>query len=547
MELKNYFQPLYKWWWLLLFATVIATVASFLVTQQQPPVYQSRTTLVSGQAVYETNPTGNDFYLNQQLASFYADLAQREPVRNAAMQALGLSFLPDYAVTVLPDSQLIEIVVSDVDPVRAQAVARELANQLLGQTPLNNQDSARQSFIQDQLSQLEQRIQETQNEITAKQAEMADLFSARQITAAQTEIAALEEKLSSLRSNYANLLSNSDRGAVNTLTIIEQANLPRVPVGPNRFTSVLLSGVIAFALAAAAVYLLEYLDDTVKTSEEITRLLELPVVGYISEMDKDRHQASYVAKQPRSSVAEAFRALRTDLEFSAVDHPLKTILVTSAGVAAGKTTVAVNLAVVMAQSGKKVILVDADMRKPSVHRYLGLSNQKGLSDVFRGNLDIYNASVNWEDGGIFTITSGDLPPNPAELLGSKKMDQIIDALGRVADLVILDGPPFLVTDAAILASKVDGTLLVIRHGYTRKPEALTAVKQLQRSGARVLGVALNRIPRSQEANYGMYRYYHGYYGDENEAQDQPKGKRMGGMLRRKGKAARGLDEKEASA
>ncbi len=536
MDISTYLRPLLKWWWLLLIATLIAAISSYLVTSQQPPIFQSRATLVSGRAVYEANPTGNDLYLNQQLAAFYADMARREPVRNATLQALGLQQLPDYTATVLPDSQLIEIVVSDTDPGRAQAVANELANQLVKKTPINDQDSARQAFIQEQLNQLQNRINETQDEIAAKQNEMAKLVSARQISDIQQEIAALEEKLSSFRLNYSNLLSNSDRGATNTLTVLETADRPRIPIGPNRLITVLLSGAIALALAGAAAYLMEYLDDTVKTPDEITRLLDIPVIGFVSEMGKDLLDDGSIAKQPRSVVAEEFRGLRTDLEFAGVDRPLKTILVTSSGVSAGKTTIAINLAIVMAQSGKRVILVDADLRRPMVHKYLDLPNQKGMCDVFRGGLDVYNAAIHWKEGNIFVIPSGGVPPNPTELLGSKKMDQILDSLERTADVVILDAPPLMVTDLTILASKVDGILLVVRHGFTRRPEIVSAVKRLTRADVRVVGSVLNRIPRAGMEYGGLYRYYNTYLEEGEKPAPGKNGKsKLAGLLGRREK------------
>lgn len=519
MELKVYFKPVLKWWWLMLIAALVAAVSSYLVVRQQPPIYRSRTTLVIGRAVYASNPTGNEFNLNQQLANFYADIAQRDPVRNGVREALGLNSLPEFTVRVPPNTQLIEISVTDSDPVRTQLVANELANQLIKQSPTNDQaEQERQAFIDGQLNQIEGRIEETENEINLKRTELASVTSAREIEAIETEIRALEDKLSSLRTNYANLLANTNRGASNTITVVEKAGLPSNPIGPNRMIVVLLSSVIAFAIAAAGAYVLEYLDDTLKTPDEITQLLDLPVVGYITEIEKGRDVGSYVSKQPRSAIAEAFRALRTDLEFAGVDRPLKTILISSAGVSAGKTSVAINLALVMAQGGKKVILLDCDLRKPSVHKYTNISNQRGLSDVFRGNLDIYNAATNWKEGNIFIIPSGGIPPNPAELLGSKKMDQILDSLERTADIIIIDGPPFLVSDATILSSKVDGVLMVVRHGYTRRGEAVTAVRQLHRTEARILGIVLNRIPRAAEGFGGLYRYYHAYYEEEEPAQ-----------------------------
>ncbi len=520
MELKTYFRPLIKWWWLLLAAAVVAAVSSFVVLRRQPLLFQSRATLVVGRTVYEANPNGGDFYLNQQLASFYADLATREPVRDATQKALGLELLPEYTARAVPNSLLIEILVADADPIRSQSVANELANQLINQTPTNDQTSGeRQKFIENQLNLFESDITKTQDEIDKKQLALASMTSARQISQTQNEVTALEQKLSSLRSDYAALLASSDRGAGNTLTLIEPASLPTRPSGPNTMTMVLLSAVVAAAIAAAAAYLIEYLDDTLKSPEEINQLLDLPVIGFITEIEKGKTLEGYLTNQPRSGVAEAFRSLRTDLEFSGVDKPLKTIYITSSEMELGKTSIAVNLAIVIAQSGKRVILVDADLRRPSVHRYLGLTNQRGLSDVFRGNLDIYNATTPYKEGNIFVVTSGTPPPNPSELLSSKKMDQILESLKKVADIIVVDGPPFLVTDATILATKVDGALLVVRYGFTRKNGALNAVKQLKRAGARTIGVVLNRIPRTSGAGYGYgsYHYYPGYYLYEDEA------------------------------
>lgn len=518
MEIKYILRPLLKWWWLLIIAALLAAFASYMVVRQQPLIYQSNTTLVAGSAIFESNPSSNELYLNQQLATFYVELAKREPVRSATMEALSITFLPAYNIRLIPNSQFIEILVSDTDPLRAQAVANELANQLIQLTPSYTEESqVRDDFIDEQLVRLEARITETQDEINEQQARLADLTGARAIADAETEIANLERRLSDLTTDYANLLANSDRGAVNTLTVIDPANLPRTPVGPNKNLMVLLSAAAALGIAAAAAYLLEYLDDTLKMPDEISRLVGLPVIGYIADIVKEDYLGAYVAKHPRSAVAEAFRSLRTDLEFAGVDKPLETILVASPGMSVGKTSVAINLALVIAQSGKKVVLVDADLRKPSVHRILGLSNHRGLSDIFRGNLEVQHVTTNWKDGNLTVVTSGGQPPNPAELLSSKKMNQVIQTLKGMADVVVVDGPPFLVTDATILSAKVDGVVLVYRYGHTRRNEALNTINQLRRVDARVLGVVLNRIPRTREDVFGMYNYYYReYYAHEGE-------------------------------
>jgi len=524
MELRTYFRPLLKWWWLLLAAGLVAAVSSYVVMGRRPLVYQSRTTLVVGSSVYEANPQTGDFFLNEQLAGFYADLVQRTPIQLETMKALNMELLPSYSASTIPNTPLIEILVNDVNPARAQAVANELATQLIKQTPTNDPvNTERRDFIENQLNLFEADIVQTQVEINDKTVSLENLTSARQIAETQDDIRSLEEKLSSLRSSYAALLSSSDRGAGNTLRLIEPANLPGRPISPNTLTMVMLSTLIAVVLAAAAAYLIEYLDDTLKSPDEVTKLLDIPVVGFISEVERGKSLEYYVTNQPRSLIAEAFRSLRTDLEFSSVDKPLKTIYVTGTEVEAGKTSIAINLAIVIAQSGKRVILMDADLRRPNVHRVLSLTNQKGLSDVFRGTIDIYNVTIPYKEGNIFVVPSGTPPPNPAELLSSKKMDQILDSLKKVADVVIVDGPPFLVTDAQILASKVDGVLLVVRYGFSRKNAAVSAVQQLKRADARPIGVVMNRIPRTASGyfGYGMYHYYPGYYMAEEDGATKP--------------------------
>jgi capsular exopolysaccharide synthesis family protein len=206
-----------------------------------------------------------------------------------------------------------------------------------------------------------------------------------------------------------------------------------------------------------------------------------------------------------------------------VSKPIKTILVTSSGASEGKTSVAINLAVVMAQGGKKVILMDADLRRPSVSEKLGVPNNKGLSDLFLGQLEVKDVRTSWDVENVTTIMSGPPPPNPVDLLSSTRMDDILEDLKQDADIIILDGPPFLVADAGILASKVDGVLLVFRHGYTRREVARNATERFKRVGANVLGVVFNRIPRSGIDLYGHYGYgYEGYYSADFDDTDTSK-------------------------
>jgi capsular exopolysaccharide synthesis family protein len=332
----------------------------------------------------------------------------------------------------------------------------------------------------------------------------------------QGQVGQLQTTLALYQQIYTSLISNREQIRLarlqNTASVlrVEEA----VPANPDSPLPMVpwtaIGGAIGLTLAATLAFLLEYLNDTLKTPGDIARVLELPVIGFVAEIQGDKERP-YVAEQPRSPIAEAFRSLRTNLEFAAVEKPLRSVLVTSVGSGEGKTTTATNLAIAMAQGGKRVVLLDADLRRPRIHRFFNLSNRVGLSEVFRDHVKLEDALQQTIVGGLSVITSGSIPPNPAELLGSEKMTNILDQLLAATDVVIIDSPPFLVADASVLAAKVDGVLLVIQPGKTNANAAMAMQEQLQRGSARIVGVTLNRIPRRRAYYYGGYRYYYSPY------------------------------------
>lgn len=529
MELSAYIIPLRRWWWLLVISTLVAAIASFIATVNQPPVFQARTTLMIGNVIEDPNPNQGEIFLAQSLAQAYADIANREPVRDATMQALDLTGLPQYLARALPQTQMIEIVVTDVNPLRAQVVANELANQLILRSPTGArpEDQERREFIDAQLNNLQGQIEAAQDDIAKLQEQLGTLTSARQLQDTQNQIAALQAKLSTLQGNYAALLANTQQGATNTLSVVDTASLPTNPIGSNKGMSILLAAAIGFSLAAGAAYLLEYLDDTLKTPEEITRALGVPVIGLIGEMsaDEDTKNGVYVSSHPRSPIAEAYRGLRVSLESAGKDRPLRSILITSANVGAGKSVVAANLAVVLAHGEREVILVDADLHQSRVHEFADLSNEVGLGDLLIDGADLSEALHVWEDAKVGVIVAGNSPANPAELLGSQKMAAIIEKLEQKTDYVIFDCPPLVVTDALLLAAKTDGVLLVIQPGQTRKKYILAMMEQLNRVQANILGVVLNRIPHRGAEYYGGYQYYspynsNGYYTSKEKSNEE---------------------------
>jgi capsular exopolysaccharide synthesis family protein len=334
-----------------------------------------------------------------------------------------------------------------------------------------------------------------------------------------SRLAQMQSTLDLYQSLYLNLLSSLETVRLarlqNTPNIvqIEPASVPKGSVRPRPLMNGAMAAGVGLMLAAGVVVLIEYLDDTLKTPEDVERLLGVPVVGFVAEMQfKDKSaEEVYVSRQPRSPVSEAFRSLRTNLEFASVQKPIHTILVTSPGPAAGKTTVAVNLAAIFALSGKRVALVDADMRRPHVHHLLEMPNRNGLSNLFRTQTTPQSVSrTKLELPNLMVITSGSLPPNPAELLGSEKMSEILAELSKAVDVIVIDTPPSLVADAQILAGKVDGILFVVQPGTTHAEVARTSLELFKRGGARIIGTVLNRIPRNRSYYYGGYKYYSPY-------------------------------------
>jgi non-specific protein-tyrosine kinase len=528
MSIKNYLSPLLKYWWLIAAAALVATVSSFFVTSRQPLIYQSTATLIVGRAIFEANPSSNDLWLGQQLASYYADIGMRSEVYGATMKALGLPRLPQYSINPLPNSQLLEIVVNDSNPARAQAVANELANQLIKSSPTSYENQGeRQTFLDEQITYVEGKIRDTLADIDKAEKQLSEMNSARQIADAQNQITALQEKLAQLQTNYAGLIANTKQGASNTLTIIEPASLPNKPVGPQRIIIILMAAAVAAVVAAAAAYLLEYLDDTLKSPEDVSNLLKLPVLANIplvsnSEFPREAEKPYiYASSIPRSAVAEEFRLLRVNLEFAGIDKELKKVFVTSSDPSEGKSSVASNLAAVIAQGGKKVVLVDTDFRKPSINEYFAISNERGLSDVFRENLDIWQIVQQYQDSNLWIIPTGITPPNPIDLLSSNKMTQILEELGKFYDMVVIDGPPVILPDALVLSLKVDGVLMVVTHSATRRDHAIARLKQLQQARARVLGVIINKVPHKQTSYYHRGYYYHDS-GKEGAVDSEPK-------------------------
>ncbi|MFN2250567.1 MAG: polysaccharide biosynthesis tyrosine autokinase [Anaerolineae bacterium] len=558
MDLRDYIEIGRRWLWLFVLATAVAAAGAWVVSRGLPTQYSSRTTLMVGHATKSADPTYQDIYLSQSLAQTYAQMATREPVLqqvveeldlNASWQALrGL-----VKAAPVPGVQLLEIRVIDTDPVRAQVIADTVAAKLIETSPTPNEkeQGERMAFAASQVEALEESITEAQGEIDEIEREIALQSSARAIADLQNRLTARQQQLQTWRTQYADLLVSVEGSASNSLEVIEPAAYG-TPVGPNTRMNILFAAALGFGLALAAVLVLEYLDDTVKTSETVERRLGLQGLATVERVDDAEHRSDVLKtlSTPRSPIAEAFRVLRTNLEFALFEKPNGTVLVTSANPGDGKSTTASNLAVVMGQGDSRVILVDSDLRRPSVHRFFGLSNNVGLTTLLlkHGEVDLDDVMTPIDEvPGLSVITSGPLPPNPSELLKSHKMKEILAELQERADYVVMDSPPLLVVaDGAILSTLSDATVIVFECGQTRYDAARSAIDVLDKVGVVPVGAVVNKLDRNRVGGYYYYyayRYRYGeYYGSEGKGRSGGRGR---GSSRR-GDGSGGKRSREAS-
>lgn len=288
------------------------------------------------------------------------------------------------------------------------------------------------------------------------------------------------------------------------ISSVRDATTPTSPVLPATAFDLAI-GVLLGLIAGAVAAMVRHATDTVVRGErDLGEVLDTTILGEIP-FDRQAADNPTLIRQPQGSRAEAFRALRTNLQFVEATGPLRSVVVTSSVPKEGKSTSAINLALSLVDSGMKVVVVDADLRRPRIAHYLGLIDTVGLTTVLVGRIDVSDALQRWGGGQLYVLTAGDIPPNPSELLGAPAMTELLRRLEDEFDLVILDAPPLLpVTDGALLSAKATGAVMVASSGRVRREQLARAVRSLDTAGARLLGVVLNLLPASPRASGGYY-------------------------------------------
>ena len=316
----------------------------------------------------------------------------------------------------------------------------------------------------------------------------------------------------------------AEAGQIGSVRIVDRAKPPKYPIKPKKKLNLLLGIMVGLGLGVGLTFIKEYLDTSLKSIEDVERL-GFPVLGSIPFISTQRtdHSENYQNGEikriesrlithfaPKSPISEAYRTLRTNIQYAKVDQPIKTVLVTSSGPGEGKSTSVANLAITFAQMGTKTLLVDTDLRRPVLHGIFGVSREEGLTHVLIGKASLKDVIQPTRIENLDILTSGTLPPNPSELLASKAMEKCLKDLSSQFGIVLFDSPPVIaVTDAAVLSTKLDGVVLVIKSGETGKDALLRSQILLDNVHAKIFGVMVNGVNITNM--YGSYYYYYQYY------------------------------------
>ena len=316
------------------------------------------------------------------------------------------------------------------------------------------------------------------------------------------------------------------------IQVVDQAELPTKPYKPNKRLNLLLAAVVGLFLGVGLAFFFEYLDNTVKTPEDVEQLIRLPSFGMVPEISYERQRRLESGKSypvelitfghPKSMLSEAYRNIRTSILLSFSEKPPKRIAISSPNPSEGKTTTVINTAIALSQTGAQVIIIDSDMRKPRVHKVFNEENGAGLSSFLSGNANLESVIKKSDVPNLCYIPSGPIPPNPSELIGSKLFKSMMESLGERFDHIVLDSPPVLgFADTMIISTSVDGVILVVWGGKTPRETLQRAKEVLHQVNAKILGVVINRID-IQRSDYGYYYYkYQHYYGEEKKKKELP--------------------------
>jgi succinoglycan biosynthesis transport protein ExoP len=500
MEIRDYLDVLKRRKWVLIlsvFVTVAVAAAGSLLMR---PVYAATATVRVAAAADKTMDYSDHQYADR-LMNTYARIVTSVPVLEDVMRKFDLSEPPEVKSEVVPDTELISITVEHANPALARDIANALADELVARSRgLYTGDSKSAAEI------LGEQLAQVQDELEQARAEYEKVLTQESGNTAKAN--AFYRAIEIKQRTYAALLEQYEEARVTealrskAITVMEPASLPEGPSNPNVKMNLLIGLAVGVMGGIGLAFLLDSLDTTLYTMAQVRSAATLSILGQVPisrypllQPGADRSSFStngYLARQ------EAYRRVRTNIFSVNYDHSIKIILATSAEPGEGKSTVLANLAGSIAQTGRRVVVVDGDLRRPTLHTMFDVPNEVGLSDVLRGKALLQEALQETATPSISILTSGSIPENPTELLASPQVSALIKQLTQDFSYVLIDTPAVLpVIDAAVLAPAADGVLLVVRQAQTRREAVQATLNQLAEVKARPLGIIVNGAKKAK--------------------------------------------------
>jgi capsular exopolysaccharide synthesis family protein len=493
---------------LIILVLLVAVAATAGIDKSRTKQYQSTATLYFLAQGVNASSGASTALSPQQLATD-VELVQSAPVQAAVSKSLGVP-APAVSVALVGTTQIADLTVQSTDPTFAAKAANAYATAYITQTReqfVNNQ-LASEASVQKQINSLQTQIDTVQSELslTSNKGAVSQSSLQAQLTGLYQQQSALKSQLSQLQLTTA----QSSSGA----QVVTPAVPSATPSSPKIDRDIGIAIVAGLLVGIGFALLRDNLDDRVRGKDQLEQLMPgIPVLGLIPVIGdwRDRKLPFLVARtRPKSPPSEAYRGLRTSIQFMALENPTKVLQITSPSAGDGKTTTSANLAWIMAEAGQRVVLVGCDLRRPRIHEFFGLPNDMGFTSVLLGEAELEDAVLRVPNQPrLQLLPTGPVPPNPSELLSSAKTREIFKALGAYADIVVVDSAPILpVTDAAVLSANADAVLLVVSAGVDSRRNTVRSIEMLNQINAPLVGSVLNRAPETD--SYAYYHYGYGY-------------------------------------
>jgi polysaccharide biosynthesis transport protein len=510
-NLVDYVAVLWRRKFTILLTVVVAVAIAIGIDFARTKQYTSTAALLLTIPGISANSSTAQAYATQPNVPTDIELIQSAQVQDAVTKKIGSA--PGVAVTQVGTTNVVDISATSPDPDEAAKVANAYATSYLEVSSGNYLSS-----INAQVAQYQSQINGLQTQIDQINGQLSD--------ASGTNASNLESQLTSLLAQQQSVktaLASLQQSAANASggQVVTPATPSSSPSSPKRTRDALIALAGGLLLGLGLALLRDYFDDRIRSREDLEEAVPtIPIVGMIPEVSdwRNRRKPFLVElARPRSPAAEAYRSLRTSIQFMSLDHPVKLLQITSGAASEGKTTTSANLAVAMAEAGTQVVLISCDLRKPRIHEFFDLPNGVGLTSVLLGNVELHDALQSVPGVPNLTLLgSGPVPPNPSELLSGRRAGQVFADLTREFEVVLLDSSPLLpVTDGSILAGLSDAVLLVAAADYSTKRDVGRSLESLSRVSANVVGLVLNRASSSD--SYVYYRYGYGYGSGPNDA------------------------------